>query len=70
MFALLRAEAEQAGRYQSLAHFYSREEVKFCDMKCQNFVRLWEANNHIYDDPMIYENLNPNPNAWYEAPQP
>ena len=37
MFALLRAEAEQAGRYQSLAHFYSRSVVS---LACLGFIYL------------------------------
>ncbi len=51
MFALLRhGMDEYTGRQQSLAQarFFSREEVKFCDKRCENFANAWEANNHIY----------------------
>eukprot|EP00287_Rhodomonas_sp_CCMP768_P005287 CAMPEP_0196718196 /NCGR_PEP_ID=MMETSP1091-20130531/1476_1 /TAXON_ID=302021 /ORGANISM="Rhodomonas sp., Strain CCMP768" /LENGTH=71 /DNA_ID=CAMNT_0042058807 /DNA_START=78 /DNA_END=293 /DNA_ORIENTATION=- len=70
VFALLRAAESDKGRYQSLARLVSREEVEYCDKHCEKYVKLWEANNHIYENPAIYENLNPNPNAWYESPQP
>jgi len=73
VFALLRAadqgEASGKARYQSLAHLFSREEVQYCDNNCQKYVSLWEANNHIYEKPSIYENVSPAPNSGFRQPQ-
>ena len=73
VFALLRA-ADQAedsskARYQSLVRLYSREELQYCDHHCQKYVTAWDANNHIYEQPSIYENLSSPSTAVMRQPQ-
>eukprot|EP00960_Hanusia_phi_P073531 768033-Hanusia_phi.AAC.3 len=71
MFALLRANEQANNPHpQTQPHLFSREEMQYCDKHCEKYVNLWEANNHIYENPSIYENLNFNPNAWFHEPQP